>query len=337
MRPIKPLLLLLCATVPATAILMDSLHSESKGKMPTQSGPDAYARSGPSNGQSCGTCHTPFSGGPTVTVAPSARVMSPGQKITITVSSTGGAARHPNLGWAGGFAADVTGGTLAAGTGSRVNTTGTAITHSDSFTAQRVWQFGYTAPGKPGQVDFWTVVNTVNGNGQNTGDQWAWHGSSHLNSFSTPVRLYVNGTGVQVVGTGCPDGNRNVGVLGAPAAPTLGQTFRLEGIGLPPAQRCLLVFGFQKAFTPISVANLGAAGCFLNTDLSPLQLFLQTSGPNTTQNRKLASGSFSLAAPVPNQSALKGLFFRAQLLVADQDAKNPFPVVFTNGLAFTVQ
>ncbi len=331
MRSTKPLLLLLCTTVPAAVLLMDGVHSNGTGALPPMPH-DAYAR----GGLSCGNCHTPFPGGPTVFVAPTARVMSLGQKISITVSSTGGAARHANLGLAGGFVADVSAGTFAAGIASQVTNSGTWITHLDSFTAQRNWTFGYTAPTTPGRVDLWAVVNTVDGDGMNAGDQWAWHGANTFSSFSTPVRLYVNATAVQAVGTGCPDGNRNVGVLGAPVTPTVGKTFRLEGFGLPPAQRCLLVFGFQKTFTPISVANLGATGCFLNTDLT-IQLFFQTTGTNTTGNRQLATGTFTLAAPIPNQTSLKGLFLRAQLLVVDQDSANPFGVVFTNGLSMTVQ
>jgi hypothetical protein len=326
-------LLLLCAAVPAAAILLDTVHSKSTGMLPTATGSTNYARTG----YSCGGCHAPWAGGPIVTVAPTARVMSPGQKISITVSSTGGTSKHQNLGWAGGLAADVTAGTLAAGTGSRIDSRGSGITHRNSYTAQRNWQFGYTAPTKTGLVEFWTVVNTVDGNGYNTNDQWAWHGSNTFNNFSTPVRMYVNAKEVQAVGTGCPDGNRNVGVFGAPVAPTLGQMFRLEGFGLPPGQKCLLAFGFQKTFTPTSVAYLGAGGCFLNTDLSPLQLFLQTTGTNTQKNRQLGSGTFTMAAPIPNQASLKGTLFRAQLLVVDPDAKNSFPVVFTNGLVMTVQ
>lgn len=333
MRPTKTsLLLLFCATLPTAMLLMDGVHSESKGILPQQEF-IRYARVAPG----CGKCHTPFPGGPTVLVAPTARVLSAGQQISITVSSTGGTAKHENLGWAGGFLADVSAGTLVAGTTSQAALSGTWLTHKDSFTAQRNWTFGYTAPTTTGKVDLWTAVNTVNGNGQETGDQWAWHGDNPFNTFSTPVRLYVNAKFVQAVGTGCPDGHGNVGVLGAPLTPTRGQMFRLEGFGLPPAQRCLLVFGLQQNFTPVSTANLGAPGCFLNTDFSPLQVFLSTSGPNTNQDRAMANGTFTLAAPIPNDANLQGLLFRAQLLVADQDSKNPFGVVFTNGLAMTVQ
>ena len=332
MRSTKPLLLLFCTTVPAAVLLMDGVHSNSTGALPAIPFV-AYARTS----TSCGGCHTPFPGGPTVFVVPTARVMSAGQQISIMVSATGGAPRNPNLGLAGGFVADVSAGTFAAGTTSQVTRGGTWITHKDSFTAQRNWTFGYTAPTTPGRVDLWAVVNTVDGNGLNTGDQWAWHGASPFNLFSTPVRLYVNAKAVQAVGTGCPDGNRNVGVFGAPVTPTIGQTFRLEGFGLPPAQRCLLVLGLQRVFTPVSAAILGAPGCFLNTDLSPLQLFATTSGTNTLRNRREGTGTFTLPAPIPNQIGLKGVFFRAQLWVLDQDSKNPFPVVFTNGLSMTIQ
>ncbi len=341
MRPTK-LLVVLCVAVPAV-MLTDTLLSKPTGMLPTPTGATAFARLAPSCGAASGSiggqlfsCHNISPGGPTVSVAPTARVMTPGQKITITVSSTGGAAKHPILNFVGGFAADVTAGTLTAGTGSQINAAGSAITHSDSTTAQRKWSFGYAAPTTAGLVRFWAVVNTANGNFLNTGEQFAWHGSAHNNSFSTPVRLYVNGKGVQAVGVGCPDGNRNVGVWGAPVAPVLGQVFKLEGHGLPPAQLCLLAIGFQRNFTPVSVANLGAGGCFLNTDLA-LQLLFKTTGINTKKNRQLATGTFTLPAQIPNQNSLKGTLFRTQLLVVDQDSKNSFPIIFTNGLVMTVQ
>ncbi len=332
MRSTKSPLLLLCTTLLVGVLLMDGASSNGTGALPPTPF-DAYAR----GGSSCGNCHSIFPGGPSVFVVPTARVLSAAQKISVNVFSTGGAAKHPNLGFAGGFVADVSAGTLAAGTTSQVTSSGTWITHTNSFNAQRSWTFGYTAPSATGKVDLWAVVNTVNGDGQNTGDQWAWHGDNPFNTFSTPVRLYVNASAVQAVGTGCSDGHRNIGVFGAPLTPTVGQAFRLEGFGLPPAQKCLLVFGFQQTFTPVSAASFGAPGCFLNTDLSPLQLALATTGSNTGQNRSQANGTFTLAAPIPNVASLKGLFFRAQLLVADQDNRNPFPVVFTNGLAMTVQ
>jgi hypothetical protein len=320
-------------------MLTDTVLSKQLGIFPTPTGGTAYARLAPGCGAvSVGieSCHSTAAGGPTVSVAPSARVMTPGQKTTITVSSTGGVAKHFILGLVGGFAADVTAGTLSAGTGSQVNLGGSAITHNDSTTAQRKWSFGYAAPTTAGLVQFWAVVNTANGDGTNFGEQFAWHGSAHNNAFSTPVRLYVNGAGVQAVGTGCPDGNRNVGVWGAPAAPALGKIFKVEGFGLPPGQRCMAAFGFQKVFSPVSVANLGAGGCFLNTDLT-LQLFFTTTGANTKQNRQLGAGTFSLSAPIPNQNTLKGLLLRSQLLVVDADSKNSFPIIFTNGLVMTVQ
>ncbi len=332
MRSTLSPLLWLCATIPAAVVLMDSARSHAKGVL-QPSPPSAYARVGPS----CGYCHAPFPGGPSVFVVPTLRVLSSGQKISITVTSTGGAPKHPTLGLGGGFVADVSAGTFAAGSTSQVTSSGTWITHTNPFNAQRYWNFGYTAPTTPGRVDLWTVVNTVDGNNQNTNDQWAWHGNSPLNTFSTPVRLYVNAKAVQAVGTGCADGNGNVGVLGAPLTPTVGQAFRLEGFGLPPGQKCLLVFGVQQTFTPVSAASLGAPRCFLNTDFSPLQLPFATTGSNTSQNRAMANGTFTLAAPIPNSSSLKGLFLRAQLLVVDPDSGNPLPVVFTNGLAMTVQ
>jgi hypothetical protein len=319
-------LALFLGTIPAGLILVDGLLSRGSGMRPSGTGSSAYARTGPS----CGRCHASSPGGPVVTVTPGARVLSPGQQISITVASSG----SPS-GINGGFSGQVTGGTLGAGTGCKVDSGGIGITHSDNRTANRNWKFGYKAPTTTGPVEFYTVAMNSNGSGT-SGDAWAWHGSNSNNSFSTPVRLYVNTAGVQVIGNGCADGNGNIGVYGAPQPPTVGNSnFKLEAVGLPPGAKLMFVLGTNKNHTSLDLGALGAPGCFLHSDIL-LQLFAQSTGSNTTQNRQLASGTFVLPVPIPNDAKLKGAYFRTAIGVVDQDSKRPFPVIFTNGLAMTV-
>jgi hypothetical protein len=327
MIPTKTLALFLGA-VPAVLILMDGLQSYGMGLTPKPTGSGAYAR----GGSSCGGCHTRNPGGPTVTVMPDARVLSPGQQISITVASAGTPSGNN-----GGFVGQVTGGTLSAGTGSKVVMSGAAITHSHKSTARRNWKFGYKASATTtGPVEFYTVAMNSNGSGTG-GDTWAFHGSDSKNNFSTPVRLYVNTAGVQVIGTGCTDGNGNIGVYGAPQPPTVGNSsFKLEAVGLPPAARLMFVLGMNKNYKSFDLGHMGAPGCFLHSDML-LQLFAQSTGSNTTKDRQLASGTFTLPAPIPNDVTLKGLYFRTAIGVVDQDSKRPFPVIFTNGLAMTVR
>ncbi len=297
--------------------------------MPTPLGSAAYARFLPS----CGGCHG-LGGGPMISVVPTARVLTPSQQISINVVASGGPPKLPQFPVkTGGLAADVTRGTLVAGTGTFTNPGGTALTHNTKFN-NRTWTMGYKAPSTPGLAEFYVVVNAVDGTGNQSGDQWDWHGSTLQSPLSVPVRFYVNATGVQSVGTGCADGHGNVGVYGAAHTPTAGKTLRLEAAGLPPGQPAILVFGFAKSFTPVSLAGNGAAGCFLNTDVV-VQVPAGSSTTNNTLNRQQATGTFSLEQTLP--PGTKGLRFRTQLWVADPDSKRPLKAIFTNGLVATVR
>jgi len=276
---------------------------------------------------SCGSCHNPFIGGPRVSVNPSTRLFAPGQTTSITISASGGA---PGTG--GGFACDVTAGSLGAGNNSRVSLSGNAITHTNP--KSRRWTFGYKAPTKPGPVELYAVANTVNGNGKTSGDQHAFHGFNPASTVSTPVRMYVNAPGVVAIGRGCADGYGNTAVYGAPETPSVGNSrFKLEAIGLPPAARVMFILGVQKNYASVDLGFMGAPGCFLHSDML-IQLF----AASTAGNAERSEGRFSLPLPIPNIPSLKGVFFRTQVGAAD-GSKNAraLPVVFTNGLGITIQ
>ncbi|MCA8956391.1 MAG: hypothetical protein KDC87_09965 [Planctomycetes bacterium] len=276
---------------------------------------------------SCGSCHSGTPGGPTVQVQLGLRVLSGSQTTAITVSATGGAA-----GTRGGLAADVTAGQLIAGANTRTSTAGNALTHSDD--RSRTWTFNYQAPAQTGPVEFYTVVNAVNGDGRTNGDTWAFHGSNPTNPVSTPVRMYVNAPGVVPIGSGCADGYGNVAVYGAPQPPTLGNpNFSLEAIGLPPSARVMLIIGLQKNMPSFDMGVMGAPGCFLHTDLAASVYGISTPG-----DASRAEGRFVIPVAIPSNPVLKGFFFRTQVGAVDASpGARALPVVFTNGLGVTLQ
>lgn len=308
--------------LPLVTVLASTATSKKDGILPSTS--LTLTRTASS---SCGSCHGGSPGGPTVRVTPSERVMRPGQSISVQIATSGGPS-----GSRGGFAADVTGGTLVAGSNTRVSSSGAAIAHSDS--RARTWSFGYRAPTQTGPVEFYTVANAVNGDGKTSGDRWAFHGSNPSATTSTPVRFFVNAPGVVPIGKGCSDGYGNVGVFGASQTPTVGNSgFRFEAVGLPPSARLMFMLGVQKNAPSVELTAMGAPTCFLHTDIAISIYFTTTAG-----NAERSEGRFSLPAPIPNNTALKGFFFRSQIAVLDGSPRaRKLPVVFTNGLGVTIQ
>jgi hypothetical protein len=293
--------ILLLSTVPLAALLVGPVESKKNGILPTSSRPltrDA--------GNSCGSCHSGSAGGVSVRVTPTQRSLAPQQSISITVAGVGGPG-----GSEGGMAADVTAGQLIAGANTRVSTPGDAIAHSNP--GSRSWTFGYRAPAAPGPVEFYTVVNAVDGNGRTSGDRWAFHGADPNAAVSTPVRLFVNAPGVTSIGVGCADGYGNVGVYGASESPRVGNAnFKFEAVGLPPSARVLFMLGLQKNLASVDLAPMGAAGCFLHTDMVISAYFTTTGGSPAR-----AEGRFVMPAPIPGMATLKGFFLRSQLAVID--------------------
>lgn len=100
---------------------------------------------------------------------------TPGEDYTLTVAFTGGPSFEStdpaNL---GGFNLRIEGG----GTLSVVNSTSTQImngeaTHTEAGNDQRSWEVVWTAPAEADQaITFTAFTNSVNGNGNNQGDQW---------------------------------------------------------------------------------------------------------------------------------------------------------------------
>lgn len=300
------------------------LCSKDNGIFPTIS----YTRSAPS----CGTalCHTGTLGGNSLKVAtiPTARSLATGQAISITTNCTGGAVDPLNH---GGLAVDVTRGTLRAGTGTSVNFTGRELSHTNRNS--RTWTYGFTAPTTPGAVDLYVAVNAANGDGQEFNDTWAFHGYDGTSTVSTPVRLFVNATGVTALGASCVGSFGQFPVLGADQVPSVGNAnFKLELRGAAPAAPVALVLGANPAWTPLDLTPISIPGCTLYVD--PL---LTVSAQTTAGNAQRAEGTLSMSLPIPADPALQGRAFEVQFAIVDASNGRFAPVTMTNGLSIKIQ
>ena len=170
---------LLIAAIVVAALLCASLLSRSSGAIPgVFSIPADATRESPS----CGSCHFGSGSRPRVTVTPTKLLLGPGENISITTSHKAGVTLS------GGFASEITAGKFTAGPRTRTSSNGIFVTHTSP---SNNWEYGYTAPDIPGLVELYTVVNSVNGNGNTFGDAYGFHGFEPANTVSTPVRLYV--------------------------------------------------------------------------------------------------------------------------------------------------
>ncbi|MHC4513437.1 MAG: hypothetical protein ACYTKC_07655 [Planctomycetota bacterium] len=181
---------------------------------------------------------------------------------------------------------------------------------------------GKTLPGI--QTYKWSRTNSAPWNGPFKDHQWKFR------LWCVPLGSI---TGVTVIGNGCSDGFGKVGTWAANQTPSVGnQSFQLLGKDLPPASKALVFVGLKKTMTSIDLGTAGAFGCFLHSD-SVVELLLQTTAGTPSKS----DGTLTLPAAIPNDTSLKGFFFRTQLAVADANSRRPLPAIFTNGLGITIQ
>jgi hypothetical protein len=318
---------IVAAAVAISILFSTSLRSRGSGAIPGSGGiPQNVARQAPA----CATCHspTPSLTPPDVQLVPSARSISLGQSIQVTTSATGGAP-----GTAGGFVTEATAGTLTAGTNSRISSNGQFITHTSPRNNNRTWTYGYTAPNTPGRVELYTVVNTVNGNFNNSGDVWGFHGADPQGPLNTPVRLFVNAAGTAGFGQGCAGSFGNHAVLGATRSPTVGNSsFGHEIVGAPLGANGVVLYGIRLA-NPIDLGAIGAPGCLLLVNSIASLGFTTSSGTNP----KRGEGTASVPFPIPSSASLRGVTVDTQAVIVDPQNGRPIPVTLTNGLAVIIQ
>jgi hypothetical protein len=140
---------------------------------------DGSGRTGVSASASGCSCHgstANAAGAVTVAITGPQGVLA-GSTNTYTISVTGGPS-----GTTGGFDLNTNGGTLVAGTGSRVS--GNDLTHSNN--SRRSWNFTWTAPATAGTFRFAAVGMASNGSGSG-GDSWNWFGGAAASPFAITV------------------------------------------------------------------------------------------------------------------------------------------------------
>lgn len=312
-------LFLLPLVLPAVLLVATQVRSKARGIYQT-----SIARSAPS----CGQCHRSSPGAPAgfppvrAVVAPAARALSAGQSISVTLSASGG-----QNGSGGGFAADATAGRFTAGPGTRLHANGTAVTHASP--SSRKWTFGYTAPGTPGLVHLFVVVNTVNGNfKKDSGDFWAFHGADQTARTATPVRLFVNARGVSSFGRGCAGSFGNFPVLGAARSPRVGErAFAIELHGAAPSSAVALLIGANPNFRPVDLGPIGIPGCTLYVDMAATVTAM--TGPG---NARRGEGSARFPMPIPNNPWLRNVQLQVQAAIVDPHNGRRVPVTATNAL-----
>ncbi|HWG90658.1 MAG TPA: choice-of-anchor V domain-containing protein [Candidatus Thermoplasmatota archaeon] len=142
---------------------------------------DAASRSSGITGVSTSGC-TCHAGSPSSLVTPSLTGLpeewTPGESYDLTVSFSGGPGHVPNPGRSatGGFNLAASAGTLSnAPSGGAVQLSGGQATHTSTGNDQSSWVVRWIAPSAPfgdGNVQFTLAVNSVNGDGTNSGDAW---------------------------------------------------------------------------------------------------------------------------------------------------------------------
>jgi len=140
---------------------------------------DGSGKTGVSTSSSGCSCHgsSPNANGAVSVSLSGPQTVVAGATSDYTLSVTGGPS-----GTTGGFDLKTNGGTLVAGTGSRLS--GSELTHSDN--PLRSWSFRWTAPSTAGTYRFTAVGMSSDGSGSG-GDSWNWYGGA----VSTPFTITV--------------------------------------------------------------------------------------------------------------------------------------------------
>ncbi|HHI79960.1 MAG TPA: hypothetical protein ENK02_08260 [Planctomycetes bacterium] len=249
-----------------------------------------------------------------------------GAKSPLTATLTGGVKNSTK----GGFSMDTDLGTFTAGIGTRTGNSNQSITHNSS--ASRTWTFTFSST-KTGLAQLTMVGNTVDGNGRNSGDSWAWYGPNS-NLPGTPFRIFVNDSKVLPYGSACAGTKEFAPLIGIRKNAALGQTTTVEAYNLPPAVPVMNILGFSNTSfgaipLPLDLGFLGAKGCSLRASLDLNQVAL-------SKGTGAGNGSASFAWPIPNLSSLRGLNLYFQALVFDKGA-NGAGLTTTMGLKATIQ
>lgn len=155
---------MLAILVLASLLALNAAESFSTGKADS-------ARTG-CGGAGCHGLPTGTPGFAMVTLEGAPEQYAQGQAYTLTVRVESNAPVLPVAENQGGFALEVSGGTLRT-LDDTVQAANGSATHTETGNDQRAWQVEWTAPEGTVDVDWFLSANAVNGNGvQDPGDQW---------------------------------------------------------------------------------------------------------------------------------------------------------------------
>lgn len=169
-------------------------------------------------GTSCGTCHGNKNTATSVAITGLPTTFVPSQVYPLTFTVTNSA--NPKAG----FNILVNGGTFTAGTGSKVNTAKTQITHTAAMSAASgvtTFSFSWTAPATTAAVTFSAVGNSVNGNNtDDSGDMWNTTTATVSGAFPASVNnineqtiaMYPNPATEYIVAEGINSNAKNIAV-----------------------------------------------------------------------------------------------------------------------------
>ena len=123
-----------------------------------------------------------------------------------------------------------------------------------------------------------------------------------------------SGGALKITGKGCKSSNGNVPLIYAPSSPEVGKSFTIHLFRSPKSIPVILFVGnstkkFGSILLPLDLKGVGAAGCFLYTNI----IFYYTSTAGL-------SGVSTLNLNIPNINELKKMQIYMQWILLDQKA-----------------
>lgn len=149
----------------------------------------------------------------------------------------------------------------------------------------------------------------------------------------------LDSAAVTPIGFGCATSAGKVPGMMTNYEPLVGNTdFQLEASGFLPGSFGVAILGANPAWVSLPVP--GATGCSLYTDaLATVNVSTGTGGEGV--NHFPAGPGFAghcvFPFPIPANPVLSGIVIGSQFAIVDLAVGTPLPLVFSNGMQFTIQ
>lgn len=171
-----------------------------------------------------------------------------------------------------------------------------------------------------------------------SGSSWLTQAASSAPKWRGYCNL-LDGAAVTPVGFGCATSAGTLPGMMTNYEPTVGNLdFQLEASGFLPGSLGLMILGTNPAWGSLPVP--GAPGCSLHTD-SLATALVSTGTGNESASQFPGSPGFSghcvFPLGIPGNPALSGMVIGSQFAMIDLALGTPLPLVFSNGLQFTIQ